>query len=870
MKEHITNQIHKYSNKVKIITFISLILVLLLPIISAKNIEILIEKKDIQKITEKYEIKTISTNHKPPTTNYEIISISEKEFTQLKKDKSILIQENIKRKILLDESIPLIKANDTWNLQQNSINITGISQTVCILDTGAQTNHPSLSTKNITCNIDCINKSCIENCSITDENGHGTHITGIIVSTHPTYKGTTLNTKYIPIMVCDSNGDCNGNDVLNGIYWCIENKNTYNISVISMSLGGGQFTSYCDASYPLDAAAIDNATTNNISVVVATGNLGGEITNNSAGISNPACIQNSIRIGNTNYSDDMATTGLRHNFFTDIITAPGVSITSTYPTDTYASSSGTSMSTPHVSGIITLLNHYKKLESNTILTPSTIKQFIINSGKKIYDSNTDNNYTRINAYQTILSSDTITPSTESILPIETLTDPQNITFACNASDNLKLENLTLKIYNETSLYYTITNSSPINNQLTINQSINLTGGNYEYFCKSYDNASNYNKTNNKTISTQSIQIEIISPINNTYTNQNQTIINCSTQSTDELKNITLFIYRNSSLIYNLTKNISGLNNYSLFEYNLTNETTYHYNCLSKNNNSKNRQTENYTITYDNTSPQITLTSPENNTRTQTKTHTFTYSQIETNPANCTLNIQNSSGSYYQLPTTNYQLSDGTHTWSITCTDLANNSNTSETYEIEIYTESSSSSGGGGASSFPKTYTLTEEQTKSETGAQQILKTKESVKFTINSKQYTLTLNSILTESITISLTHQLTNSLTLYYNSPTKLNLDNDTTFDIEITLLETNGFANIKIKEINETIPEKKILKIPENITKIENITQTNETQTNQTEKEFQTKIINTLKKIIDFLKKIIHIPFLKPTGHPLQPIYQ
>ena len=45
----------------------------------------------------------------------------------------------------------------------------------------------------------------------------------------------------------------------------------------------------------------------------------------------------------------------------DIITAPGVEIISTIPTSTTGSSSGTSMSTPHVSGVIALLNHYKKL-----------------------------------------------------------------------------------------------------------------------------------------------------------------------------------------------------------------------------------------------------------------------------------------------------------------------------------------------------------------------------------------------------------------------------------------------------------------------------------------------------------------------------
>ncbi|MCK4997438.1 S8 family serine peptidase [Candidatus Pacearchaeota archaeon] len=799
-------------------------LILTTPLILAKDIEVIIEHKNIK--TQISQIKTMSYSGEiqeiGPQSRYEIKTISKEEFEQLKKDNSILIQENIPKYILMNASVPLIEADSVWDIQENLTNITGEGQTVCILDTGAQTNHPALIGKNATCNIDCATTpgTCIENCSTTDPHGHGTHVAGTIVSTHATYHGVTQNTQYIPVMVCDFAGYCPNQAVLDGLDWCIANKDTYNISIISMSLGGGQHSSYCDASYPSDTTRINNATINNITVVTATGNLVFNspilnITNHSAGISSPACIQNAIRIGNTDDADNMADSGLRHNFFSDIITAPGVEIISTIPTSTTGSSSGTSMSTPHVSGVIALLNHYKKLESNTILTPSTIKQFILDSGKTIYDADTNQNFTRVNAYQTILYSDEQLPSTQPLTPTSPLfTNPGNITFQCNASDNLQLKNLTLKIYNSTELIYNITNSSPINNILTINSTVNISQiENYNWTCISYDNQSNFNITENRTISTHSVQIQIISPQNDTYTNQNQTIINCSVQSLEELSNITFSIYNQTHLLNFTTRNITGTINYSIFNYTFPNETNYYYNCLAINNQSQQAQTQNYTITYDKTSPQITLTSPTNNTNTTTKSHTFVYSETETNKDFCNLTINNQNYSTFSQT-----LTDGTYYWNITCTDKANNTNISQTYKLDIYTVPTppSPSSGGGGSSAPRIYELKEEETKQPQGAQQKLREKDSVKFKTKSQDHKLTLNKIEDNKVNVTIESDPIN-LILYLNSPTKLNLDNDETFDLELTLLYTNDYANIIIKEINETIPVKKIFTPIQNETKEE-----------------------------------------------------
>ena len=51
----------------------------------------------------------------------------------------------------LQESVPLINATKTWPLQILGINLTGIKDTVCIIDTGVNFNHPDLIGKNKTC-----------------------------------------------------------------------------------------------------------------------------------------------------------------------------------------------------------------------------------------------------------------------------------------------------------------------------------------------------------------------------------------------------------------------------------------------------------------------------------------------------------------------------------------------------------------------------------------------------------------------------------------------------------------------------------------------------------------------------------------------
>jgi len=71
--------------------------------------------------------------------------ISTKELEELKNNKNIESIEKIPiRKVFLQNSVPIINANDVWNSQLKGNNITGSGETVCILDTGINFLHSDL------------------------------------------------------------------------------------------------------------------------------------------------------------------------------------------------------------------------------------------------------------------------------------------------------------------------------------------------------------------------------------------------------------------------------------------------------------------------------------------------------------------------------------------------------------------------------------------------------------------------------------------------------------------------------------------------------------------------------------------------------
>lgn len=323
----------------------------------------------------------------------------------------------------LYESVPLIGVrNAVWNL-----GITGKNKTICVIDSGINKSHPSLTGKVLYEVCYCDNPYPLQDCcpnnqstqsgegAARDNYGHGTHVAGIITSYDPLYRGVAYDSELIAIKVLDTYGSLGDDtDILNGISWCTQNKEKYNISVISISLG--YFKDNCS----FGKIEIENATSNGISVVVSAGNEA-----NLTNITWPSCVNKAIpvgavydaNIGSQTWCLEWAENGSCIKNCTDISTnedkiacfsnrgirlnllAPGSEINSTdFNSTGFKVDSGTSMAAPHVSGSIALL-----LQLKPDLTPDQIKDVLNITGKPIFDINSSKTYSRIDVYKAIMA-----------------------------------------------------------------------------------------------------------------------------------------------------------------------------------------------------------------------------------------------------------------------------------------------------------------------------------------------------------------------------------------------------------------------------------------------------------------------------------
>lgn len=275
-------------------------------------------------------------------------------------------------------------AND-WNL--NSINApevwaqgyTGAGVTVAVVDTGVDMSNPELSNQ-IWVNVGEIAGNGIDDdhdgyvddvhgwdfasndSNPTDQNGHGTHVAGIIgADANGTGNtGVAPNATIMPVRVLDANGSGTLSAVAAGIRYAAQ----HGADIINLSLGGG-FSSVIQT-------AIQYAQSLGVLVVAAAGNESASTPSYPARFA--ASLNNVISVGAYSSSNSIA------SFSNDVgssgavqVDAPGVSIYSTYLNDRYASLSGTSMATPHVAGLAALA-----LSANPNLTAVQLRNVIVN------------------------------------------------------------------------------------------------------------------------------------------------------------------------------------------------------------------------------------------------------------------------------------------------------------------------------------------------------------------------------------------------------------------------------------------------------------------------------------------------------------
>jgi uncharacterized membrane protein YgcG len=451
------------------------------------------------------------------------------------------IEEDKEMFLFMQDTIDLINASSLWDLQINEFNLTGEGQSICVIDTGIDYTHNDLG--------GCLGVGCkvvggydfyYNNDNPIDERGHGTHVAGTIAA-NGLIKGIAPDAKLVAVNVFPKpSGGTNSSYVIAGIEYCINHKDEYNISVISMSLGGGLYSDYCDDLNIGYSNVINNAVLNNISVVVATGNDG--LINE---IASPACIKNVTRVGSSTKGDNLLS-DFSNRWSKDMLIAPGSNINSTYLNNFYAILSGTSMSTPHVSGSIAILNQYLQLTEKQIIKPNEIFNLLNQTGNII--SQDSRNYSRIDVFNAInsLIDYTIYLHLEKDKEIVNLTDNE-INISWNANNEIGFNRTIFTIYDPLmNIFFNSTNSFGNIFFNNLNQS-----GNYSIIFYGEDIFENSNLTIDSFFVEDNLPpfVEII--INNDIIEYGIDEINISWNVNDHDLDLVIFniTYPNETLIY---------------------------------------------------------------------------------------------------------------------------------------------------------------------------------------------------------------------------------------------------------------------------------------------------------------------------------
>lgn len=221
-----------------------------------------------------------------------------------------------------------------------------------------------------------------------DDCGHGTHICGIIggsgASSDGRYQGMAPGCNLIAVKVLDRKGNGYATDVLAGISWILERKEELGIRIVNISVG-----SYGKRGMSENSAlvkGVNRAWDAGLVVVVAAGNNGPK----RMSITTPGISRKVITVGCSDDNTEVVVGGSRMVDYSgrgptaacvckpDVVT-PGCSVVSCASHGSrYTIKSGTSMSTPIVSGAIALL-----LEKYPEMTNRDVKLKLMESSRDI-------------------------------------------------------------------------------------------------------------------------------------------------------------------------------------------------------------------------------------------------------------------------------------------------------------------------------------------------------------------------------------------------------------------------------------------------------------------------------------------------------
>ncbi len=289
---------------------------------------------------------------------------------------------------------------------QNLYPYRGTGYTVAVLDTGIDYRHPDLgggfgNGRKVVAGWDFVNNDA----DPMDDNGHGTHLAGIVASGNAATPGVAPEANLVALKVLDANMNGSWTNIDSALQWVINHKTQYNIVAVNLSLGSGNYTSNPYALLDNDFSTLKNL---GVFTAVAAGNRYYSF-NSQQGLSYPSISPDVVSVGATwaaNAGPITFSTGaaesspvvdhivsLTQRSSALSLVAPGAWITSTWLNGSTKPMGGTSMATAVVSGAAALLHQaYDQSGRGVQATQDNLLKVMQSTGIAIVDAEygTDN------------------------------------------------------------------------------------------------------------------------------------------------------------------------------------------------------------------------------------------------------------------------------------------------------------------------------------------------------------------------------------------------------------------------------------------------------------------------------------------------